>query len=218
MKINPAEILSAMRAGMIPSQSIGLWTVGRFEITTFREQVLAKMHSLGEVPGAPKAGIYTFLWCLTDKSLHHATKESPGECVMNDFDYELRKHLEFIYRARGRVLITGLGLGCVVRGLLAAGRIEQIDVVERSPEVIAMCGDSVADPRVAIHLMDARERLPEGDYDFAWHDLFSAEGEPHLNLIHMDLFARLRRRVRMQGAWNMRRADRRLLAKVGRFF
>jgi hypothetical protein len=36
---------------------------------------------------------------------------------MNDFPQELKKHLDFVLRARGRVLVTGLGLGCVVRGL-----------------------------------------------------------------------------------------------------
>lgn len=212
------KILSAMQADMIQPQSIGLWTVGRLEITPFREKVLAKMKSLGNVPDAPKAGWYTFLWCLTESSLHRATKEQPGECVMNDFDYELRKHLEFICKARGRVLVTGLGLGCVVRGLLAAGRVDHIDVIERSPEVIEMCGASVADPRVTIRQADAREFKPSGRYDFAWHDLFSADGEPHLNLIHMELFKRFRRWARVQGAWNMPRRHRQALAETGRFF
>lgn len=212
------EILAAMRADMIQPKSIGFWTVGHLEITPFREQVLAKQHALGKVPGAPAAGIYTFLWCLTESSLHRATREQPGECVMNDFDYELRKHLEFIYRARGRVLVTGLGLGCVVRGLLAANRVEQIDVVERSPEVIEMCGASVADPRVTIHRADAREFDPPTKYDFAWHDLFSADDEPHLQLVHMQLFNRFKKAVGMQGAWAMPRKHRRLLAECGSFF
>lgn len=212
------QIIASMRADMIAPHSIGLWTVGRYEITAFREKVLAKMHSIGKVPGAPKAGYYTFLWCLTEASLHRATKEMPGECVMNDFDSELRKHLEFISKAHGRVLVTGLGLGCVVRGLLTAGRVDQIDVIERSAEVIEMCGPSVADPRVAIHQADARDFRPKGRYDFAWHDLFSADGEPHLQLVHMELFKRFRRWARVQGAWNMPRRHRRALAQTGRFF
>lgn len=218
MKKTTSEILAAMRAGMIAPQSIGLWTVGRFAIDEFRAKVLALKHRSREVPGAPRCGEYTFLWCLTEASLHQATKEQPGECVMNDFEYELRKHLEFIHKARGRVLVTGLGLGCVVRGLLALGRIEHIDIVERSPEVIEMCAASVADPRVTIHQGDAREFRPKGRYDFAWHDLFSAEGEPHLQVIHMELFKQFRPRVRVQGAWGMPRRHRRLLAETERFF
>lgn len=212
------KILAAMRADMIEPQSVGLWTVGRLKIDEFRRQVLSIKHKQREVPGIPSCGEYTFLWCLTEASLHRATKEIPGECVMNDFDYELRKHLEFICKSRGRVLVTGLGLGCVVRGLLAAGRVEHIDVVERSPEVIEMCCASVADPRVTIHQANAREFKPKGRYDFAWHDLFSADGEPHLQVIHMELFKRFRRWTRVQGAWNMPRKDRRALAETGRFF
>lgn len=212
------QILAAMRADMIPPQSRGLWTVARYEITPFREKVLAKMQSIGKVPAAPKAGVYTFLWCLNEDSLLRATKEMPGEAVMNDFDSELRKHLEFICKARGRVLVTGLGLGCVVRGLLAAGRVEHVDVVERSPEVIEMCAASVADPRVTIHQADAREFRPKGRYDFAWHDLFSADGEPALQVVHMELFKRFKRWVRIQGAWTMPRRHRRALAETGRFF
>lgn len=218
MKTTIPEIIAAMRASMIPPQSRGLWAVGRFEITPFREKVLGKMLKFGKVPGVPAVGTYTFLWCLTEDSLQQATRETPGECVMNDFDYELRKHLEFICKASGRVLVTGLGLGCVVRGLLAAARVEHIDVIERSPEVIEMCGSSVADPRVTIHQADAREFTPACEYDFAWHDLFSAEGEPHLQVIHMELFARFCDRAAVQGAWNMRRADRRLMAATGGFF
>lgn len=213
-----ADILQAMRADSIPSRSAGLWTVNRIVVDEWRQRCLTALHGTGDVPGVPPLGTYTHLWCLTENSLNRVCREFPGENVMNDFPYELKKHLQFIMAARGRVLVTGLGLGCVVRGLLAAGRVQHVDVVERSAEVISLCADSVADPRVTIHKMDARHELPPGRYDFAWHDLFSADDEPHLQVIHMELFARLSARVAMQGAWAMPRRHRRALAKTGGFF
>jgi spermidine synthase len=48
---------------------------------------------------------------------------------MEDTLSELRRHTPIFMRAKGRLLVTGLGLG-VVRGLLAKPEVEHIDVVE----------------------------------------------------------------------------------------
>lgn len=210
-----ADILRAMRADMIEPASDGLWTVNRIEVDQFVQKCLSVHYSNKRVPGVPPLGTYTHLWCLTEASIGRAYAKYPGENVMNDFPYELAKHLEFIMRARGRVLVTGLGLGCVVRGLLARGAANEIHVVERSEHVIRLCGASVADRRVTIHRMDARHELPPGKFDFAWHDLFSADDEPHLQVIHMELIGRLVGRVKVQGAWAMPRRHRRPLREMG---
>jgi len=129
---------------------------------------------------------------------------------MNDFPKELKKHLEFIRRARGRVLVTGLGLGCVIRGLIANDKVDHIDVVERSRDVIKLCWPWAVDarlfkiqPLVTLHQMDANRQLPPGTWDYAWHDLWSdpERGERHLQVLHSKLFTKLHKRVRVQGAW-----------------
>jgi hypothetical protein len=205
-----------MRADCVPAGESGRWTVRKDEITP--KQALAmkrlqetKFKDVKYVPPGP----YTWLHCVTLET--HLSL--PGDTVMNDFPDELKKHLEFIMVARGRVLVGGLGLGCVVRGLLAKGRVEAIDVIERSADVIKLCGDSVKDARVTIHQRDALNGfIKGGPWDWAWWDLWSdpERDEPHLQVTHMELVKRFSDRVRnLQGAWAMPRQHRRPLREIG---
>ncbi len=206
-------ILTAMRADMIPAQERGRWSVSKGEITIERAESFKRLALAKKCP-AVDAGHYTWLHCLTLATMHRP----PGETVMNDFGHELRKHLEFILLARGRVLVTGLGLGCVVRGLLAHGMVEHIDLVERSEDVIAMCAASVADPRVTLHHRDALAGAMEGEWDFAWHDLFNEpeRGDKALQVMHAQLISMYFDQVPRQGAWAMPRRHFKGLLKSGR--
>lgn len=140
---------------------------------------------------------YTLLRKLTWGSLHM----EPGEIVMEDSAFELRRHLPIWMAARGRVLVTGLGLGCVLRGLIANAHVEHIDVIEIDRDVIDVVGAEFTDPRVAIHHGDALEIEIPGTWDYAWHDLHSLDPQVHLQRMHMDLFIRFAKRARRQGAW-----------------
>jgi hypothetical protein len=135
--------------------------------------------------------------------------------VMDDTLHELRTHLPIFKRAAGRVLVTGLGLGCVVRGLLHKPEVERIDVVEIDADIIRVVGEEFrGDRRVRLHHGDALTfRLP-GHWDFGWHDLW-CEG-PGLQALHEALFKRFAGRVGWQGAWAMSgNATRRLLGDQG---
>lgn len=207
-----SSIFNAMRADCIPAGDHGVWEVKRSNISQ-KDSEYTRYLALKGLSKFVAPGSYTWLfrWTLATLNQEH------GEVVMNDFEPELRKHLRFIQRARGRVLVTGLGLGCVVRGLLACGKVESIDVIERDESVIRLCECGVRDPRVTLHHMDAHElkhgALPGRCWDFAWHDLWNDEdaGEPHLQLIHYNIMNRLIKRVKKQGAWALpRRFTRRI--------
>lgn len=197
-----AGILQSMRADSIPPGEAGLWYVAKREITPRQEDLQKRLVKSGTLPDWAPTGRYTFLYCLTE-----ATLMQGGEVVMNDFPGELKKHLQFILQAQGRVLVTGLGLGCVVRGLLAYGQVEHVDVVERSWDVLKLCGPYVADRRLTVYVMDCLKSLPQGTWDYAWHDLWSdpLKEEPKLSVLHARLMANLKARVRHQGAWAMPR-------------
>ncbi len=212
MTTDVGQILQAMRADCVSAGMAGLWSVVKGEITQRQHEMSIGMARIGKLPRAIPIGNYTWLYTRTMASM----MEKHGETVMNDFPCELKKHLQFIMEASGRVLVGGLGLGCVVRGLLARGAVEHIDVIERSESVIRLCGDSVSDPRVRIQKRDALNGFVKGGpWDFAWWDLHSNDGEPHLQVTHMQLIAQFHTRVKhVQGAWAMRRIDRRLLSGV----
>lgn len=206
--MNTEPILAAMRADGVPAGKSGLWTVSKATIDQKAHDLNRAWLAFKGEP-CPPVGSYTYLSRWTEATLG----SSHGELVMNDFPSELRKHLQFVLWAHGRVLVTGLGLGCVVRGLLAVGRVESIDLVERDEHVIRLCGRSVEDPRVRLHVADARTMEVNGTWDYAWHDLWADpdKGEPHLQLIHTDVIKRLDGRVRRFGAWAMpRRFTRRI--------
>ncbi len=134
------------------------------------------------------------------------------EIVMEDSNPELARHLPIWLHARGRVLITGLGLGCVVRGLLSKPEVEHIDVVEKDPWIIGVVGaEFLDDPRVMIRQGDALDFKPDESerWDYAWHDLWYEDDS--LPRQHLQLMAGLKRSVDRQGAWAFPRAFKRLL-------
>ncbi len=141
------------------------------------------------------------------------------DVVMEDSPNELSRHLPIWMRAHGRVLITGLGLGCVVRGLLASPKVTHIDVVEIDAGIIRVVGAEFAEnPRVTIHQADALQfDLPGVNWHFAWHDIWTP-GNEGLDLLHAELICRLykrRPRVFIQGAWAFPRISKRMVTDWG---
>ncbi len=179
-------------------QSFGDWTIERRKL----DGVAAYMVGFRS---------QTVLFRLTMATLH----TPPGTIVMEDSAPELRKHLPIWMAAEGRVLVTGLGLGCVVRGLLAKPHVDHIDVVEIDTDIIRVIGPEFdAEPRVSIHRGDALTIKLDGSWDFAWHDLWTEEGDGRaLHLMHAKLLKRYQKRVRRQGAWAFPREFRHMMAR-----
>jgi hypothetical protein len=194
-----AEYLAAMRADAIPEGSKGLWNLIKQEL----KEPLSDPKTGDVCP----AGNYTCLLRYTTETLMCG-----GESVMNDFPCELLTHLDFAKSAHGKVLVTGLGLGCVVRGLLLNPAVERIDVVERDKDVIALVMPHMP-MGFGLHHADARHfaRTTRLTFDCAWHDVWSDpdKNEPHLTVIHNQMMISLRNKVPKQGAWAM---DKRIKA------
>lgn len=127
-----------------------------------------------------------------------------GHVVMDDTPHELKKHLPIFVHGHGRILKTGLGLGCVVRGLLTKSDVQHVTVIEIDPRVIKHVGSEFAgNPRVTIVQGDALEVPIKPEYhmwDFAWHDIYT-EGNEGLQLLHAQLFMKYQPFARVQGAW-----------------
>lgn len=143
------------------------------------------------------------------------------DVVMEDSARELSKHLPIWMKAHGRVLITGLGLGCVVRGLLASYRVDHIDVVEIDADILRIVGAEFAgNPRVTLHHGDAMAfKFPEGTkWDCAWRDLWVDEGDEQIDtlaILHSKLITGYAHDVPKQGAWAYPRFAKRLSERVG---
>src|SRR5271165_203078 len=180
------EILKAMKADAIPAGESGLWTIKKWSFN--KPMIAPRAGKLVEIP----PGNYTCLMRLTT-----ATMMNGGELVMHDVPAELNTHLNFAMRAFGKVLITGLGLGCIARGVLANPKVKKVVVVENSQDVIKLVAphmDRMAG-KLTIVTDDAREfvKRSRAKFDCAWHDLWTDEenGQEHLQLVHNELICEL---------------------------
>lgn len=96
--------------------------------------------------------------------------------VMSDTPAEILEHGPALINATGRVLITGLGLGCLPHALLTKDGVTRIDIIEIDPEVIALTGQYLTDPRVHIwqgSAADASVVPADLRWDYAWHDIWT---------------------------------------------
>lgn len=185
----------------VPEGTSGAWSVRRITVSE-AESAFDRLRAV--VNGGARyvpAGQYTQLL-------------RGGTIVMSDTPDEIRDHLGLIYRASGRVLIGGLGLGVVLQALLRKDDITHVTVIEQSPDVVKLVAPSYTDPRVEIIQADILQwKPPRGViWDYAWFDIWdSICGD---NLAEMTrLKRRFARRVRVkQGAWcegECRRQERR---------
>lgn len=132
--------------------------------------------------------------------------DSPMDIVMDDSHVELYRHAPIWMAASGRVLITGLGMGCVVRGLLLNPDVTHIDILEIDSDIIGLFGAEFSNnPRVQIWHADALTWKGRGGevWDYAWHDIWTDEPN-RLPVLHGKLVLRYRKRVlAAQGMWGM---------------
>lgn len=147
-------------------------------------------------------------WFNLDKVFKKGNRYIP---VMSDTPSEIIEHRPAFKGARGRVLITGLGLGCLPHGLLTSDRITRIDIIEIDPDVIALTGKYLTDPRVHIWQGSAAdESVVPADlrWDYAWHDIWTHIADRNLDpetAEHRIAYSTLRElwgpRVKRQDCW-----------------
>lgn len=175
----------------VPEGSSGEWYVEKF--TVIDEDVRVHNMRCAFKPGMGRrimrAGTYT-------KLLRHR------HLVMSDTPAEAMDHRAPIRAAYGSVLINGLGLGVVLKGVLADPEVTDVTVIEKSPDVIALVGPHYSDPRLAIIEADAMEwRPPKGKrYGMVWHDIWDdicADNLPQMHKLHR----RYGRCSEWQGSW-----------------
>lgn len=109
-----------------------------------------------------------------------------GAFSMADAPFVLRNYVPFLREARGDVLLTGLGLGCLVRGLLASPRVRSVTVLELHRDVIELVGPHHRDVRVDLVHADALAWTPPGGrrWDCAMLDLADERGLVERLVIH----------------------------------
>lgn len=114
-------------------------------------------------------------------TIHTLTEGGLG-IWMSDTPPELVAMHAFAQRARGDVLVGGLGLGIVVRYLAMNPRVRSVTVVERERDVLDLIGPGLRrDVKVPVRLEHMRlerflEKLPAWPYGSAFFDTWTGTG------------------------------------------
>lgn len=180
----PCELIKAAKIIMseryrvdVPDGKRGDWSVETFEVTE-KEAMFSEMRAaLGHPLARVKAGTYKRL-------------RQGKAIVMSNTPMEISTNLYFMTKARGKVLINGLGLGMVLKAILEKRDVEEVTVIEASEDVIALVAPTFADdPRVTIiHACAFEYQPPKGKrYDFVWHDIWTyitASNLPEMHKLH----------------------------------
>lgn len=137
----------------------GDWKLEKFSVS----EPQAKFHNMRELFHSHRfinSGDY---WRLVYK----------GEVVMSNTPAEIIDHSSFIAKAKGKVLIAGLGLGMVAKALLDNDCVSHITIVEKNSDVINLVSQFYNDKRISIIHQDIFDFNPTDVYDFAWFDIWT---------------------------------------------
>jgi hypothetical protein len=147
----------------VPDGESGDWKVTTFTVNDEEAKRFNLANLFGGVHGRDiKPGTYKKLTC-----------KGRG-IIMSNTPAEIRDHNYFIYKATGSVLINGLGLGVVLKAILAKPEVTSVTVIEKEEDVIKLVAPYYTDPRVTIIHADAYEWKPAKGikYDYVWHDVW----------------------------------------------
>lgn len=91
---------------------------------------------------------------------------------MSDAPTEVEEAVGFVERAHGHVLVTGLGLGSILKPLLANPGVDTVTVVELDFDVVDLVWPTYQrDPKLSLVYGDAL-KIPAMTFDCAWHDIW----------------------------------------------
>lgn len=132
-----------------------------------------------------------------------------GGVMMSDTHDEIRDHLDPVRFARGTCFVTGLGLGCVVQGMLDKEdekySVDRVIVIEKNEHVISLVAPHFKDrygERFEVRNEDALTyKPPRGErYDIVWHDIWADICVDNLKTMGL-LHRKYGRRCDWQGSW-----------------
>ena len=182
----------------VPDGVSGEWKVESF---TVQEKELSQMISMMKYGRGVPAGNYKKL-----------TRN--GYLVMSNTPDEISDFWRFACRAKGSVLVNGLGLGVLLKALLNKPEITEVIVIEKSSDVIKLVGETyLKDSRVTIINADAFDyKPPKGKrFNAVWHDIWDdicGDNLPEMKTLHR----KYGRKTNYQESWCRYRCEQSLSA------
>lgn len=194
MADSAADSVSGYAKCEAPPGRSGPWILERFEVAP-------------AWPGAAGSGPD----CAQRRPGRYSRLRRDGEVFMTDLHDEWwtqRVAIVEACRRGGSLLVTGLGLGLVVESILGAdgGRVQEVTVLEHSPDVIRLIAPHLLERypgRLRVEQADAYtwQPPPGRRFDLVWHDIwpnpYAAEVEDQMQRLE----ARYSALCDWQGCW-----------------
>ncbi len=98
-----------------------------------------------------------------------------NQIIMSDTTAEMNDHIVPVEKARGNILINGLGLGMVLLNCLLKPEVKHTTVIELSKDVIKLVSspyEKMFKDRLTIIWANAFNYKPKIKYDMVWHDIW----------------------------------------------
>lgn len=145
---------------------------------------------------------------MVDPGTYRRLVTPKGQIMMSSTQMERRTNWWIIHNAKGRVLINGLGLGCVLSSILTNPEVTEVWVVEKEKAVIDLVWPHFKDDRLKLIHADALEyRPPKGiRFDVVWHDIWPTVSEDNRKDMKR-LHRRYGRICDMQASWSRDKID-----------
>lgn len=209
---------------------VGDARLDKYEVTRSQsavDKLKAEHRTLGQGRWTPPG---TYIRLMLPRTEEQSARMDEDQCVdekwytmMSDTPDEANDHAEVIHMAwnwGGRVLIHGLGLGCVLNAVLASPEVEHVDVVEVSADVIRLVGpyyqDHIDAGRLTIHHDSClTKKWPPGTgWTIVWHDIWSSIDEDNLvddaeaewGISYATMHRKFGGRCFWQGSWGLAQA------------
>jgi hypothetical protein len=167
----------------VPEGIVGKYQIKKFTVSKEDEdfgRMRAILSSSSRGRFCP-AGTYTALKRIGDRRgtvlKTDSNSELAGTVVMSDTHDEIMYHIMAIQKAKGEILINGLGLGVVLNGCLNKPEVTHATVVEISQDVIDLVGPhymkKFGDRLTIVHANAFDYKPPKGvRYGMVWHDIW----------------------------------------------
>ena len=113
-----------------------------------------------------------------------------GELMMSDTPFERRTNEEFVRKAKGKVMIAGLGIGMILNALrdkVSSGEVTEITVYEKYQDVIDVVYPKYQDMPLKVICQDILTYKPDKSeiYDTIYFDIWPTVGAENLKDIRL---------------------------------
>lgn len=144
---------------IVPEASIGIAAVEHFEVN--KTDAMISGFRIGEYVSP---GMYARL-------------RVNGRLMMTDTRMEHMTNYKFVRRARGNVLVAGLGLGMILHPVLEDEEVTSVTVIEKYADVIALVGPTVKHSKLTIIHADVYEWKPAKGtkFDTIYFDIWAEQ-------------------------------------------